>query len=76
MTAESDARAVVAHFQRMLASDGSVLALESVDEARMRVRYTPGSCSDCVLAPEDLVGMIEEMLARRGATVGKVELAG
>jgi Fe-S cluster biogenesis protein NfuA len=72
---DADARAVVAHFQRMVAADGSMVELAGLEGTRMRVRYAPGDCSDCVLAPEDLTGMMEEMLARRGSAITKVELA-
>ncbi len=69
-----DARAVIAHFQRMLGPDGGQVALLALDGPVMRVSYALGDCEDCVLAAEDLGGMMQELLARRRSAITSVEV--
>ena len=71
---DADARAVVSHFQRMLGADGSALELQSVDGDLLTVSYRPGNCATCELAPEDLLGMMAELLARRRSALTRVAL--
>ncbi|SEO49205.1 NifU family protein [Trujillonella endophytica] len=73
---DADARAVVAHFQRMLGSDGSVLEVRSLEGDTLTVEYRIGDCDTCELQPSDLAGMMEELLGRRGSTITKVSVAG
>lgn len=73
---EADARAVIAHFQRMLGTDGSVLQWESLEADRLTVNYRMGECDTCELAPADLAGMMEDLLARRGSSIKEVAVNG
>lgn len=73
---DSDARAVIAHFQRMLGSDGSVLRMDSLVGDELTVTYRLGDCDTCELQPGDLAGMMEELLSRRGSTITTVTVAG
>jgi hypothetical protein len=58
----------------MLGGDGASLHLAALEGPLLRVRYVPGDCADCTLAPDDLVGMMQEMLARRGSAINRVEV--
>ena len=75
-TPDADARAVIAHFQRMLGDDGSVLELQSLQGDVLTVSYRIGDCDTCELQPADLAGMMEELLDRRGSAITKVTVAG
>ena len=75
-TPDADARAVIAHFRRMLGTDGSVLELQSVVGDVLTVTYRIGDCDTCELQPADLAGMMEELLSRRGSAVTRVTVAG
>ena len=70
----ADARYVVSHFQRVLGGDGGRVSLVSFDASRLRVKYEVGDCDECVLAPDDLAGMIKELLERRRSTIASVEV--
>jgi Fe-S cluster biogenesis protein NfuA len=72
---DTGALAVLAHFRSMLGADGTVLQLRKVEAGVLTVSYEIGDCDTCELAPEDLVGMMEEQLARRGSAIRKVALA-
>jgi hypothetical protein len=72
---DADARAVISHFQRMLGTDGSVLQLQSLQDDVLTVTYRAGDCDTCELAPDDLVGMMQDLLTRRGSTITKVAVA-
>lgn len=72
----NDARAVIAHFRQMLGADGSELTLRYVHGNVLHVSYRRGECDDCVLDPDDLKGMMEELLQRRRSSLNKVELTG
>jgi Fe-S cluster biogenesis protein NfuA len=74
MSAEADTRAVVSHFQAMLAGDGALVQLLALDGGLMKVGHVPGDCEGCLLAPEDLSGMMEELLVRRSSSLKKVEV--
>lgn len=75
MIAQSpEVKAVVAHFQRMLASNGSTVDVTSVAASVVRVRYGRGDCDTCGLEPAELGAMIEELLVRRGANGFRVEV--
>jgi hypothetical protein len=75
-TPDADARAVLAHFRRMLGSDGSVLEMQSLEGNVLTVSYRIGDCDTCELAPADLAGMMEELLGRRGSAITTVAVAG
>lgn len=72
---DAAALAVLSHFRTMLAGDGTVLEMRGLKADVLTVRYEEGDCDTCILPPEDLIGMMEEMLARRGSIVKKVALA-
>jgi hypothetical protein len=73
---DADARAVVAHFQRMLGSDGSVVQMDAVVGDVLTVTYRLGDCDTCELQPGDLAGMMEDLLRRRGSTITTVTVTG
>jgi hypothetical protein len=75
-TPDADAQAVISHFQRMLGTDGSVLRMASLRDGVLTVVYRAGDCDTCELAAEDLGGMMEELLARKGSAITTVTLAG
>jgi hypothetical protein len=72
---DADARAVIAHFQRILGTDGSVLHMQSLQDDVLTVVYRAGDCDTCELAPQDLAGMMQELLARRGSAIRRVALS-
>lgn len=60
---------IVSRFASMLPGDGSSLAINSLDDGVLRLRYrAPGpedDCEACVLTPDDLTELISEALAGR-----------
>ena len=59
------AKQVVEQFNEIVAPEGGSISLVSASDGILRVRYVPGvneECAECIMEPDDLAGMMKDMV--------------
>lgn len=65
------------HFRTIVAADGGVLAVGSLDGDELTVVYAKGvneRCQECVITHEDLAIFIQEALDVRSVGIGRIRV--
>lgn len=71
------ARQVVEQFDEIVKPDGGRVRFVSAEGGVLRVRYAPGTneeCESCVMSPEALAGMMQDMVATLDASITRVDV--
>ncbi|MCH2170794.1 NifU family protein [Myxococcota bacterium] len=67
--------AVVETFDEIVKPDGGSVKLVAVEGSTLRIHYAPGvneECATCVMEPEALAGMMEDMLKQHEPSIDSV----
>lgn len=71
------ARQVVEQFDEIVKPEGGRVSLVSADAGVLRVRYVPGvneACAECVMEPDALAAMMQDMVATLDPSIERVEI--
>ena len=71
------AEQIVEQFNEIVKPDGGSVAFMSATDGVLHVRYDPGTneeCESCVITPDTLAGMMQDMVASLDPTIRQVEV--